>query len=644
MSRSAGRHHAAATNRRFARRFVAGTAVAALACLLQSTATATTTVSGGDPGTNPPVIRQSSTTVTVSSGAQMYYKIASATKLPTTTYTDESLLGVATIDAQGRGCLGNNTATGGKNLSPRDVVTVTGPGGWTYSRTSPVRDMSTAGLFKGAPPANPQPGPSNTNYLGDFSNNTKTPGWSFPLDLSTAPAGVYTVTTSQQNMIKSDTTVGFSVVQGTCTIGHPDAAGTGVVNGPVVSTTTFIYRPWQHTFVDMFGNGKVFANTVPAEFEFTMDGHTSQIYGAGYSSFYAVPDSVDPILLPTDPAACAANPVSCLPPLSVPCNPSAGCTPRIMWFNKGSGDERLIGFADLKTNAFVAAAYLGGTSRMLMSLGTADDALFHSVLAQLEAAALAHGIDLASLLATTIRLDYGPKAVYLSLFNGLQIGPSAAPGGIQIVTSASAQAGVILDLYIDTSPLSCASKRSGSNATTPNGFVPQIPDGLTVTRTALPPVPTVGPLGAIVSGPIYNITGTFSTGALVNTASALVGLDTAPDQPGGYPVWVEPFIGSGHKTSPLKMDFLGTATWATSETPSGGGCVVFDGFLGTGVALYNNPLPVGFSSLLPLLKPSAATDTLEAEIESAAQSAINQATANPTVTATLSTLLADLGL
>jgi len=108
-------------------------------------------------------------------------------------------------------------------------------------------------------------------------------------------------------------------------------------------------------------------------------------------------------------------------------------------------------------------------------------------------------------------------------------------------------------------------------------------------------------------------------------------------------VWVEPFIASGHVNSPSTMDFLGTATWQASETSLLGGCLVIDFMVGTGVALYNNPLPVGFGTLLsPLYKPSPASEKLLNQINAAVQSVVNQAATNPTVAGVLNQILGAL--
>jgi hypothetical protein len=645
MSTSTGRHHAPKRIRLTDRRRRTGMAVTAsatlIAGLLSAPALATTTVSGGDAGSNPPVVRQSSVPISTDARALFYYRIGLTAGLANNAnFAAESSGATAVVKGAGRACLGDNPA--GVNKSPRVTITVKGPGTGPGSTTvatavSPVRTPSLAG---NTAPDDPQPsGPSDSSYRGDYPGTTGTHGFSFTADLTGRPAGIYTVTTETQSMVKTDT---FSA-GGVCTIGYPSPTNPKIaVLGTQSETTTFEYRPWQDTFVDVFGGGKVFANVVPAEYQFTVGSQTSALKSPGGQTFYTLPGTTS-YSLPSDPAACASDPASCLPSTAVACDPTAGCAPRIMMINAVSGNERLQGTFDLQTKAFIALANLNGTQRVLMSLGTANDAEYHDLLVKLQDAAAAQGIDLASLLATKVRLRNGQYETTLSLLNGLQIAPSNKPGGLQIVTDTTVQAGVLLDIYIKLSSTTCTTS-SATSATAPLSYTPSTGYGYTVTRTALPSVPAVGPLGAIAGGPIYHITGKFAAGALANTASAVIGVDTAADEPNGYPVWIEPFVASGHVASPKTLDFLGTATWSASESSLGAlGCLSADALLGTGVAIYNNPLPVGFGTLLdPTLDATPTTDALNAQINTAVQTVLDTATANPVVSGVLNSLLAGL--
>jgi hypothetical protein len=520
------------------------------------------------------------------------------------------------------------------NNSPRQIITVTDPTNTLIAtQVTPVRDLST---FSTGGAANPQPAPSPTNYRGDATTGP-IHGLSFTLNLSGRPSGTYTVTTATYNMTKSDKT-GTGAVQGNCIVGVPDATGKGIIPGAVIKSLTFIYRPWQNTFVDVFSGAKVFANASPGEYQFTLGSvaDTSPIWNDDDNTqkFYAFP-STEPFLLPTSPD-CLADPASCLPAGATPCDPDAGCVPRIMTISHTAGLPKLQGTFDLQTKAFIAQGTINGKQRLMASTGTANDARIGAVLLKLENAAAAQGIDLASLLNTRIRIAGSPSEMDITLLQALQINPTSAKG-VQIVSDTSVQAGLIFDLYLDLRSNTCTTK-AASNTSVPPRFTPTVGYGYKVAKSdLLPAIPAAGPLGAITSGPLFHITGKFAGNALANTASAALGIDSAANEPNGYPVWVAPFLSSGHVNSPSTMDFLGTATWSASERSLGSfGCLVTDFMLGTGVALYNNPLQAGFGTLLdPLYKPSPSSEALLNTINTTVQGVVNQATTNPTVAALL---------
>lgn len=613
-------------------------AAGAVAAAFLAPAVATTSVSGGDPGSTPPVVRGDSTTVSVDLGAQFYYRSAgTAANANKATFAAQTQTQIVTLALLGRACLGDNPT--GTNNSPRDTVTVTDPtGAVVATQVSPARNL----LASGGPVASPQPAPGNSNYRGDFpASASGTHGFSFDVGLAGRPAGTYTVTTVSRPMVKTDTTF----VPGQCQIGRPDAAGTGVVSGPVTTTTTFEYRPWQHTFVDVFGGGSVFANVTPAEFQFRIGSAQSGVTdGTSFQRFYALPDAAS-FMLPSDPASCAANPASCLPPTAVACDPATACTPRVMTISRTSGDERLQGVFDLKTKAFYASAYLDGTTRVLLSLGTQYDAAYRGLLAQLADAAAAQGVDLMSLLATKVTVGNGQDELSLSLLNGLQIDPTTAPGGVQITTGPTVQAGVVLNVYAALRSGVPCTAGSASSTTAPQRYTPSAGAGYTVQKSdLLPSVPSVGALGALAGGPVYHIVGNFPGPALVNTSAAALGVDTAAGEPNGYPVWIEPFVSAGHVTAPRTMDFLGTATWSAAERPLLGSCLVTDLMLGTGVALYDNPLPVGFGTLLdPLYTPNATAAALLDQVDAAVQQVVDAAAGDPTVAGLLTQVTSLLG-
>lgn len=627
---------------------VAG-ALAASALAILGPATATTTVSGGDPGTNPPVVRDSSATIKSDNGALTYFRSGTVANVGNVAYAAQSLNGMKGLALANRACRGDN---GGANGTPTQKITVTDPNNAVVATTtSPVRDIS---LFGSGAPSNPQPVPSATNYRGDFSPALATSGQSLTVSLTGKPSGLYTVTTVTSNVTRQLST-GTGGSLGACVVGVPNPATSNktVIPGPVTTTTTFEYRPWQETFTDVFGNGMVQANVTPRENKFKVGTASTPIYAGTpqNTTFYALP-SGSSFSLPSDPAACAADPASCLPSTAVQCDPGPGCTPRLMIINEPAGKaptapNGLVGAFDLDTQAFIALAKVGATQRVLSSLGTQLDSTYHDTLTKFAANAAAHGVNLNTLLATKVTVNNGQYATSLSLLDALQIDPSNAHGGIHITSDATAQAGLILDIYADIVPNSCVSRPAVTNTSATPRFTPSVPYGYTVEKSdVLPNVPAAGPLGTIAGGPLFHITGKFrkaSEGALVDTASAVLGADTAANEPNGYPVWLEPFVAAGAVATPHTMDFIGTATWSATESNVLGSCLLVDFMLGTGVAVFNNPLPVGLGTLFgPLYKPSPAGQQLNSAISAAIAQATGPVTTNPTVAALLAQLLGAL--
>ncbi|MEV7396695.1 hypothetical protein [Aeromicrobium sp. NPDC092404] len=632
--RAVTRAHRGARTRRLPVALLAGALTAALATAITPSANAATSVTPTEPGT-PPVVRESSVALKVDQGALSYYRTFSSQAFTPQTHL-ATVIG-ATV------CRGDLPT--GTNNSPRTTLTVTAPDGSTVlTSRSPVRatDLASLGASPKGAPLNPQPAPAATNYRGDFptTDANTSHGFSDTVDLKGKPAGIYTVTTSTQHMVRT---------LSTCSIGRPGPDGKSVISGPEVTTQTFEYRPWQVDFVDILGKGRVSANTNPAEFTFSIGSKKSAVHARNDDNeqrFYTLPDGN--FALPSDPAECVADVESCLPVQARDCEPALGCVPRLMTINKhetAADKDVLMGVFDLDTKAFIAAVRIDGTSRTLMSVGTANDAVYDDLLKQLSAAAAEQGIDLAKILATEVSVDNQDQRLSLSLLNGLQLDRTSGKGGIRISSDATAQAGIVLDIYssLRLSGGACVAN-SASSTTEPKRYTRKEDNGYNVTKTdLLPRVPTAGPLGALAGGPVYHVTGKFSSNALVNTASAVVGVDTATDEPNGYPVWIQPFVSSPmHVAKPRTMDFLGTGTWSASETPIGQGCLVVDLLVGTGVAVYNNPLPVGLGTIFdPLATPSPEAQKLTDAVSDAADSVVATVTADPTVSSLL-TQLTDL--
>lgn len=623
-------------------------AIAVAATICAGIATAATTITPLEPGT-PPYTREAAVNITVNPVAVMFGRSSS-----TGNYTRTSPLLAS--------CLGDNPA--GTNNSPRTVVTVTGPGdvGVVHQATSPVIQRDLAGALGGYPEVNPQPAPSNTNYRGGAHGSTvsghpsagsTTRPWNTMANLEGKPAGIYTVTTETINMVRTTTLLNAGV----CEVGTPPAtSGTTYGNtftpGPIVETSTFEYRPWQRVFTDVLGNGKVNVNIDPSEFQASTNEQTGQVHGgtAETMMFFNDPSSSS-IMLPEDPSTCANDPNSCLPSTAVQCTPgTSGCNPRLLIINKGAPGDQVQGIFDLQDRVFIAYVNINGSQRVLFSLGSSDS-IYRDLLAQLNDAAGAQGLDLMSILGTTARVRLGTDEYKLSVLNGLQIDPKpgGAADGVQIVADASAQAGLILNIFAGLSSVPCpggGSADSDPSTAAPDRFTPTTDAGYTIEKSdLLPEVPRAGAVGALVGGPIYHIEGDFVTAGstLVNTSTAVIGADTAEDEPNGYPVWIQPFLSGNHVENARTMDFLGTATFAASESDLGAlGCLVVDFMLGAGVAIFNNPLPVGFGDI-PIWDPqSPEVQALMAQVNAAVQDAVDQVTSDPTVAAVLDLITGSL--
>ncbi len=445
--------------------------------------------------------------------------------------------------------------------------------------------------------------------------------WVIPAD---APAGTYTIRSSAENRRRVSL---FNPCQ---------------LENVTFPAVTIEYRPWQQTFRDLFGGGSVSMNLDPAEFQVKVGSNSGAITpGAGKMTFFAVPGA-DTVLLPADPAACATDPNLCLPAGALSCNPAAGCDPRLVLISHDAGSEALHGFFDIDTGAFVALAKVNNVQRLMLSLGREQDAAYGQLLADLAVSAAQNGVDLPSLLATTVLVNTGTDELSLSLLNGLQITPSSTPLGVQISTAPTVQAGLVLDIYASLSSSTCATQSGDSDPATPapDRFAHTADVGYTVRKSdLLPEVPRVGAVGALVGGPIYHITGDFvgASAPILNTATAVIGADTAAGEPNGLPVRVQPFLSSPpHIASPRTMQFLGTATWSASETSLGAlGCLSVNFMLGAGVAVFDSPIPLDLGAL-PIWDPAdPAVAALVDSIDAAIAEALGGVTSDPTVSALL---------
>ncbi len=231
-----------------------------------------------------------------------------------------------------------------------------------------------------------------------------------------------------------------------------------------LSTETFEYRPWQFQFDDVLGNGHVNFNVSPVQEARWKVGKTNSQIATGNMTFFTLPDH-ESLVLPTDPGECAEDAEGCVPPEAQPCDPNAGCAPRLVVIGTGDTEQSMTGVFDTKTGAFIATANVRQNFRLLFSLGDHLDGVYGVLLAKLKFAAKKAGINLPTLLATTVRWRNGPTEVKLNLINGLQIDEVEAPSGVQIVSDTTAQAGLILNLYtrLDNSDATCVETAGDSD-------------------------------------------------------------------------------------------------------------------------------------------------------------------------------------
>jgi hypothetical protein len=632
---------------------------AGLAAVMVAGVLATTAIAGADttitsPHTTPGIgadnlVRDNSLTVKVNPGGFLFTRNTATAKY---NYAAPAVSGL------GLGCRGDLVdATPSHNFSPRSSVKITGPGGTILDQTSPVIDASVAGLLAGYPlaPAAAQTTPSATNFRGDVppsGSNGATPpvyanparGYTYNVDLTGKPAGVYTITTTVVNMTKGPgataCAVGTPVSDNTSTTGF----GTTSVAGPKVESHTFEYRPWQYVFDDITSAGSISFNTNPAESQQSVGGATGAIV-PGSMHFYALPGT-DTFALPSDPTGCAADPGSCLPTGALSCDPAAGCQPRIVIIQRSDGaGESLSGVFDLETGAFIAAAKVDGHGRILLSLGDQGDTYYGQLIDALRTALAAQGFDVDHILGLGVELNNGHTSTKLTLLNGLQIDPSSGPSGIRLITDLNVQAGLLLNVFAQISPAACTTRTVTSAAGGNYDHDPNVGVGYTVRKSdLLIDAPTAAGLDALgVGGKVWHIEGDFQGPASplltpVRTETVLAGVDVSPGDAKNL-ITPEALLTAPLRTvSPRTMDFLGTATWTASETNIAGACLTVDFALGAGVAINNNPLPIGWGTL-PIWAENANAASLTAAINAAIVSATTQVTTNPTVAALLEQIL-----
>lgn len=491
-----------------------------------------------------------------------------------------------------------------------------------------------------------------SNNLLSLSTANSTGAFTATWDTTGAQPGLYRIVSTANDRAK---------------IGSATSDACTADTNTVLSDITVEFRPWQHSnFNDLLGHGKVRMNTTPREFQFTVDGSTSPIIAANNEemSFYASPTGL--AVLPADPATCAGDPASCLPASATPCEPSDGCTPRLVLINR-QGADLLGGIFDLETGAFAANATTSGKYRLLVSAGTDLDATISDLIAATAAnGQAATGLDLAALLNTEVEFrileDTGFMQTYeVGILRGLQMSRNlAVPGeykGISIDAPYSINAGFTTHV-VGTHTWAASGPDPSVNVVTSSPLVPNLPTLFSTSLGSLgsidivAPVPVPAPLNAITGpvllvggGPLVNIHSTYPNGTGTHTAGATTtgpSLDTSGPVPSGMPAWV-PGFDKATLADQGPMDFLGHAA-AFIELPTigilGTNLDLGSILIGQGVTVYgDSPLPA--LSTLPLLwdteNPAAA------QLNELTNNLALELLANPSVGQVLTAALALLG-
>lgn len=454
-----------------------------------------------------------------------------------------------------------------------------------------------------------------------------------------------------------------SVVNDRAKVGSASSQTCTADTNTVLSDFTVEYRPWQHqNFNDFLGHGKVRMNTNPREFQFTVDGATSPVLTATAQEMSFFSGTLPS--LPADPSVCATDPSACVPANATACEPSAGCTPRLVSINR-KGTDSLSGIFDLETGAFAASATTGGKSRVLASAGGELDATLSDLLAE-SAANLESfsGLDLLALLSSTIEIR-SLNGDQLSTFEvgalrGLQVSQRLASGtdvpGVSIDAPYVVNGGFIFfqrkaALYpAGTTVTPLTVKKSPAVPNLPTLF--SVPLGGTGSLDIVAPVPVPAPVsdytGSLLlvgGGPLVNISGSYPAGAGSYTAGKSMNgpnVDTSKNAPSGLPAWI-PGIDQGTMVNDGPIDFVGHAALFLELAPLDLGALgVFDlgaYLIGQGLTVFgDSPLPALGS--LPLLwdteNPAAAA--LNEYTSSLALNLLTNPAVGSVLTATLSLL------
>ncbi len=407
-------------------------------------------------------------------------------------------------------------------------------------------------------------------------------------------AGMYTLRSATRDVVRGDPNAAvLPTDSATVKAGKKNNISTCAIRDSVESRT-FEYRPWEQRFKDTLQNsgGVDFNLKSSREVQWNLRNGVQSTIKNSPESFTVVklPTNAS-IVLPPDPSVCSPNPQACLPP-APDCDSDPTCKDRLVVINykEDASGQSLLGFFDLQSRMFVAAAKVGNNTAILKSAGLLDPQIL-ALKSQLATEAAKYGISMAQLSAMKVRYISQNKEISLSLDEGLEQVVSTGMDGATIKGGPAVSAGVITHLVTGAYKGTAGGpyKVFGSALTAPPiANAPEIP--------ALPaPLTSYGPLvqGLLQNGGLglRQVKGKdYQSGQHIY--SLALGLEPAIDKLLYLP-------GDAATVSDKSIDFVGVplAIAQTGACNTSGDCVGFGLLLGAGAALYDSPVEI--PALLP---------------------------------------------
>ncbi len=482
---------------------------------------------------------------------------------------------------KGNGLFNSNVTNPLKDLTDADTA--------TQSSVVITRDADGAVVFS-------QRHASNQDFLATPAPSSAQPFGGTWLTAG-APAGMYTAVSTKRDVVRGDPNAAVLATDSaaqkaakrnalnTCRLN----SSTSATPNPdvVVSTVHFEYRPWEQRFRDTLqaAGGIDFNLKSSREFQLTLRGNRQSVIKNAPEAFTVVKLPTDGgLLLPADPAACAADVAACLPPTPPDCaSRPAACSDRLVVLNHSDASDQVLGFFDLETRAFVAYVKVGASQAVLKSVGEADAQVL-ALKQQLIEAAAPLGIDAARVSALKVSSVSGGTQTALSLDQGLeQLASSGMADGTTVQGAPSVQAGVVVHTILGGYTGTAAGPYTVSGTTT----VPAVAGA-----PALPALPA--PLTAY--GPLID--------KLVGTSGVGVREVRASRYSGGRHVYA---AAAGVEPTDPKLLYLPTETGTISDASIGfvgaplmitqggicnaqGACVGLAFLVGAGAALFDSPV------------------------------------------------------